>query len=526
MICLVAPIAADKAPRLISTGHNAPLKGQVLDLTFKDSVTGSVDWQVVKFDDAHSRRLQEFYHSQHGTLVRKSDWSEPVLQRFYRLDQLVALTSQDQRVLCDLLKQQPHILIFQAFKSLPRLSYSQYIAACRSFGVTEFYEAGVVADAQRHLQDLEYLYMQNAALPRGILDGVCNPAALELLARVGLSQDAAGDYCWDLTRQYETVLRERLSSFARGPVLDYTCTRTAAWPRLVLLGTAYATGDGGLETILRVASEHGAYLDFSRGYTIHAVQAKCAGAEQLCLCSVHLISIPALVGLLNALHDSLTGLTLCYDYRYASRTTRFLNDLTGVTRRAEEQPRLVGLLPLVDVFDAKTLPAGYSFQEPVSWMAPSHVGLFLQFFWTVRRDAVVLVDNAADFVWLNAKFVSEQKEHRLPGSLHSDLRQLESGEMVMMLDDLFGGVLRYERQVDARVCSATAMAEPEQPAMHYTYDSLWRMRVLYLGQCKHRPKYVFFYTTSPLTQTVVYRLLAHTGANLLLSCELALLQTG
>jgi hypothetical protein len=545
MICLVAPIVPTKAPRLITTAHktHVPQKGQVLDLRFKDEPSSIAKWRVVEFDPQQSHRVQEFYHTKHGTLVTKNDWSEPVLQRFYQLEQLVELTSQDQRVLYGLLKRQPHVLLFQDFKSLPRLTYQQYEAVCKYFDITTPFSSEVVTNAQHCLVKLESFYMHNVAISRQVIEETnITTAALDLLESTGLAHDKYGEYSWELTQRFESALREQLARFSTGHSIMNTYIYTRAeksfrqevtdcfHSRLVVLGTGPVPAcrvDMELESIIRWAKENGTYIDFSRGYLIHTIQARCtAGCYYLFLHNVHLISIPALVGLLRLLPDTIDGLVLYYDCNYRSQITRFLNDFAKTQQVSVEwqcKSPESGLMTIATQLNLNTLYNGYSFAVPISWMSPAYRQRFIEFYWKVRSEAVLLVTTTKDFNQLTESIEVEFAVGRLEYN-DPDLNTMEFGEPITQTDDIFGGLLYYQWHQNASACAASVAAEPDLLARNYNYTELWRMRVAYVGQCKYRPKYVFYYTTVPLKRDTLYKLVSHAGSNVFINSDLELLQ--
>lgn len=549
-ICLVAPISAAKTPQLVVAAAISPppRQGQVLNLSFKDARNSEVDWHVVDVDPTHCSKVQEFYQRQHGTLVTKSDWSEPGLQRFYSLDLLVSLTGQDQRMLLELLEKQPHVLLFQEFKELPCLSYEQYSEACRLFG-TEAAPSELVQEAQYYMRSLEHYYFHNIRLTHDTFTGACSDAALELLESVGVSIDEYGEYSWALSQSYERELSTQLHRFTTGTsrVNTYIFRRASEsyWgterdvadcfcQRMVVLGTGAAPSyrvDLEIEQIIEWAQQRGTYIDLSAGHLMHRVQELCLSASYLFLHNAHLISVPALVGLLKLLPDSLDGLVLYYDCGYSNPTVRYLDSFADanmvVAEWRSDDPdntayRLMTPAYWLGRLNARTLVNGYSFASPVSWMSPDHLATFLQFYWRVRSEAVILTSHARDEQQLESLIANERAAGRLTGAES----ELEPGELLTLGEDLFGGVLQYSfTTYDGQAIAATQLTDSSelQLPQYYASSEAMRLRVLSLGQCKFRPKYVFFYTTQALDQTTLYKVAWHAREAVFLNCGVELL---
>ena len=525
LVCLVAPIASPKTPHLISARHRdsaSPRKGQVLELDFRNEGKQGLDYRVVDFNPHQTDQIREFYNRKHTELVAKEDWSVPQLQQFYSLDRLVKLTSQDQETLYHLLSQQPHILLFQNFKSLPCLTYELYEAACQHHCI-EPEPRDLVVKAQARLDVLCWLYMQNVSITPS--NQQLSPPTAELLERTGLRTDEYGEYSWPYTQRVESKLNELLrglftrqsfvNSYPRTP--DAECVS-----QLVVLMSASPNdvdyrSTAGIEPILQAAQENCTYVDLSRAYLSQDIQELCDCCVYLFLHNVHLISPGALLGLLQNLPPTAISLALHYDCNYRSQTSRLLNRFAGnlptfrarltMSANTQHADSIIATPHWPDCVNRTLLRDGYSFNFPVTWMSESCLRRFIDLFKRVRDTAVLLTIGRIDYEILSDILMGGPT----------------SGDSLRVKSDPFGGLVSYTHSHTEGVIGATPCATHTSDTRFYQLSDMQSASVQYLGQCKARPKYVFCYTTVPLDCRDLYKLATHAGENLLLSCAADLL---
>jgi len=536
LVCLVASVKAPDKPKLVaarSDTHIGVQKGQVVDLSFEGSL---VHYTVVDFDPVQTSRVQEFYNRQHSTLTSKNDWSEPDLQRFYSLEQLVGLTSQEQETLRGLLSRQPHVLLFQKFKSLECLSYETYEAVCACFDRTPTPYEAVVA-AQNNLACLDYLYAENVRVTPIAVSGELDPCGMELLEQVGLVCNPSGVYSWPYSERVEDALETQLKRLSTGEsCVNNYLRRSAAqssWSterdvadafasRMVVLSTGAAPSyriDLEIEYIIGWAKERGAYIDFSQSHTSLAVQTICENCNYLFLHNVHLVSPVALLGLLQLLPDSFDGLVLYYDCHYLSQTARLLDrysesfsvSVAWVPRTAAEYTDTAYGVQTAAYWrgdlNQKTLRSGYSFDFPVTWETENGRDRLLSFFESVQSEAVILVSNLQDWNTLYPLLY--------PAPTYAPNEPLRQNS------ESFGGRLNYCYHHAEGVVAASHKGAAVR---FYDEHDMHRASLQLLGQEKARYKYVFYYNSlGGFDDIALYRLVWHALDNLFLCCNLDIL---
>lgn len=552
VVCLVGSLTTNESPHLITTRktHGVPLpyKGAVLGLKFQEEHL--IDYQVLDFDPNVTAKVISFYAEKHCDIIVKTDWSVPLLQKFYNLEQLVKLTSQEQETLLSLLEQQPIILVFQPFYELPYLSYTTYSDVCQHFGNLAESKDNVES-AQFVLEQLTSLYNQNVIVQPNTLPLVSDEV-LRLLERIGLqvktSSHPLGDYTyysWIYTERVASKITNLFTELSKG--LSQVNKRIATFAkksssiveqrlaallktRLVLLSTgSLPVYQYNLEIkgIIECAEQHSKIIDFALSYTAHAVEKICEQSHHLFLKNVHLLSLYALFGLLDLVAKSIDGIILYYDGNYMSSSTDFLNrwsstmphlpsDKCAIVSCMRDDYHSLGIKTTCywkGYFTSTSLRSGYSLDFPVTWMNPKYLSRFIDLYQKYKDTSVIVVSTA--------------KDYRTICELLPVVSVSREAEYIRLKDDPFGGLLTFKAYdyEDPTVL----MAHPVAPEIDFTGNYYYHIRdtesmdLQCLGQFKHSVNHVFYYTSVPLEGSTLYRLVSHTNQNLILNCSFDLL---